>query len=97
MWKYYKDVSLYALAICCFIGIASSGAYASLSGGFLNVLLLFGVFGTGLGALAFTYFQKNQYYLYHNLGFTKKELIVKTWLVNFGLAAFGALVIQPFI
>lgn len=92
MWKYYKDVSLYALAICCFITLATSATYASLGSALLNSFLIFGVFGTGLGVLAYNYFQKQQYYLYHNLGFTKKELVLKTWLVNLGIAAILVLI-----
>jgi hypothetical protein len=87
MWKYYKDVTLYALAICSFIAMASSATYTSVASGVLNTLVIFGVFGTGLGVLAYNYFQKQQYYFYHNLGFTKRELIVKTWLVNLVIAA----------
>jgi len=87
MWKYYKDVTFYSLAICCFIAIASSPTYTSITGGLINTFLIFGVFGTWLGILAYHYFQKQQYYLYHNLGFTKKELMVKTWLVNLCITA----------
>lgn len=97
MWKYYKDVTLYALAVCCFIGITSSGAYDNFWSGLLNLLVIFAVFGTGLGILAFNYFQKNQYYLYHNLGFTKKELILKTWLVNLSIGIFFSLLISIFL
>lgn len=82
MWKYYKDVTLYALVICVFIVLASAATYKSIAGALLNLFLIFGVFGTGLGILAFNYFHKQEYYLYHNLGFTKRVLILKTYLVN---------------
>lgn len=87
MWKYYKDVTLYAVAICSFIAIASAQTYTSIPGALINLFLIFGVFGTGLGVLAYNYFQKQQYYFYHNLGFTKRTLILKTWLVNICITA----------
>jgi hypothetical protein len=83
MFTYYRDVTLYALGITLFTSMASIGAFQSLGRAFINGFLIFGIFGTGLGVLAFNYFQKAQYYMYHNLGFTKSELILKTWGVNF--------------
>lgn len=97
MWKYYKDVTLYTVAICCFITIASSSAYSSIGSALINFFLIFGVFGTGLGVLSYNYFQKQQYYMYHNLGFTKRELILKTWLVNLGIAAILVLIAAIFL
>ncbi|RMB57977.1 hypothetical protein EAX61_10135 [Dokdonia sinensis] len=97
MWTYYRDVTLYTLAICFFLGIASSGAFDSFAGGLLNMCVIFGVFGTGLGVLAFSYFQKQQYYMYHNLGFTKKDLILRTWGINLGIGILIALLIAMWI
>ena len=97
MWKYYKDVTLYALAICIMIAIASAAAYETIAQSLLNSFLIFGVFGTGLGVLAFNYFQKPQYYLYHNLGFTKRQLILKTYLVNLGITAVLILITSIFL
>lgn len=97
MWKFYKDVTLYALAICIFIALASVGTYKSIIGAFVNLFLIFGVFGTGLGVLAYNYFQKQQYYFYHNLGFTTRTLILKTWLVNICITAVLLLFISIWI
>jgi len=82
MWTYYRDVTLYTLVIVLFIAFASSAAHDSFRGGIINIIIIFGVFGTGLGVLAFNYFQKAQYYMYHNLGFTKAYLIKRTWYIN---------------
>ena len=82
MWTYYRDVTLYALVVVLFIAFASSAAYDSFLDGVINAIIIFGVFGSGLGVLAFNYFQKAQYYMYHNLGFTKAHLIKRTWFVN---------------
>ncbi len=97
MFKFYKDVTLYAFAICIFIAIASAPTYTSITGALVNLFLIFGVFGTGLGVLAYNYFQKQQYYLYHNLGFTKRGLILKTWLVNLCITAVFLLFISLWI
>ncbi len=82
MWTYYRDVTLYTLAITLLTSFASAAMYDSFGAWLFNAVLVFGVFGTGLGVLAFNYFQRAQYYMYHNLGFTKSHLIMRTWLVN---------------
>ncbi len=94
MWTYYRDVTLYNLAITILTSFASAGMYDTFIGWTINALIVFGVFGTGLGVLGFNYFQKNQYYMYHNLGFTKSYLIMRTWLVNSILSiVFGTIII----
>lgn len=82
MWTYYRDVTLYALAITLLTSFASAAMYDSFMDRLYNAIIIFGVFGTGLGVLAFNYFQKAQYYMYHNLGFTKSQLIKRAWYVN---------------
>lgn len=86
MWTYYRDVTLYTLAITLLTSFASVAIYDSLSAHLFNAVLIFGIFGTGLGVLAFNYFQKAQYYMYYNLGFTRQQLITRTWLVNLVIA-----------
>ena len=86
MWMYYRDVTLYTLAIISLTSVASAAMYDSFKSFLINAFLVFGVFGTGLGVLSFNYFQKAQYYMYHNLGFTKQHLIMRTWLVNLIIA-----------
>ncbi len=97
MFPYYRDVTLFALAICLLFGLASAGAVDGLLDWLLRTIIIFGVFGTGLGVLAFNYFQKQQYYMYHNLGFTKKELILKTWAVNFVIGIVIAIILALYI
>jgi len=86
MWTYYRDVTLYTLAITLFFSLASAAMYDSFIDRLYNLVIIFGVFGTGLGVLAFNYFQKAQYYMYHNLGFTRAQLIKRTWYVNIIIA-----------
>ena len=97
MFPYYRDVTLFALAICILFGLASAGVVDGLLDWLLRTVIIFGVFGTGLGVLAFRYFQKQQYYMYYNLGFTKKELILKTWAVNFTIGVVIAIISALFI
>ncbi|WP_299208224.1 hypothetical protein [uncultured Dokdonia sp.] len=86
MWTYYRDVTLYTLAITLLTSFASAAMYNSLSARLFDAVLIFGIFGTGLGVLSFNYFQKAQYYMYYNLGFTRQQLITRTWLVNLVIA-----------
>lgn len=86
MWTYYRDVTLYTLAITLLTSFASAGIFDSFMAGLYNAVIVFGIFGTGLGILAFNYFQKAQYYMYHNLGFTKLDLMMRAWFVNLALA-----------
>lgn len=97
MWPYYRDVTLYAIAVCLLSGLASAPARESIASGFLVTFAIFGVFGTGLGVLAFGYFQKQQYYMYYNLGFTRRHLITRAWVINFFIAAVLCLCLLPFL
>lgn len=96
MWLYYRDVTLYALAGSLLPSVGAAGIYSSLEAWLLSLLLMFAVFGTGFGLLGFWYFQKQQYYMYFNLGYTKTYLILKTWGINFALAIILALFTQIF-
>jgi hypothetical protein len=91
MWMYYRDVTLYGLTASLLPAIGSSGLYNSFGAWFLIFILIFGVFGTGLGLLGFWYFQKQQYYMYFNLGYTKTHLVLTTWGINLALAILLAL------
>ena len=73
-WKYYRDFNLYNLMFSVF-----SGIYFGLFSG----LLVFLSFGMLIGYLGFNYFKKNEYYLYYNLGFSKKFLLKEVWMYNF--------------
>ena len=96
MWTYYRDVTLYTLTITLLTSFASVGIYDSFIAGLYNAVIVFGLFGTGLGVLAFNYFQKAQYYMYHNLGFTKMDLIMRAWFVNLAIAIIFFIIISIF-
>lgn len=72
-WKYYRDFNLYNLVFS-----AISGIYFGIASG----LFIFLSFGMLIGFLGFRFFRSNEYYLYYNLGFTKKFLIWKVWICN---------------
>lgn len=97
MWKYYRDVTLYAIAICFLSAMATTAVYDGFISGLIKSVLIFGVFGTGLGVLAFSYFQKQQYYMYYNLGFTKRYLILKSWVINFGISIIISILLLPLL
>lgn len=97
MWMYYRDVTLYALGFSLVVGFIGLISYDELIFGILNMLVIFGIFGTGLGVLAFNYFQKEQYDMYHNLGFTKTFLIARSYLVNFCIAVVMGIILSLFI
>ncbi|HEA29334.1 MAG TPA: hypothetical protein ENH91_04960 [Leeuwenhoekiella sp.] len=73
MWQFYLDVTKFALAFYVVSLIFMSSFFAA---------LVFGVLGTCIGLIGFNQFHKNEYYTYHNLGYTKKRLIAVTWLFN---------------
>lgn len=97
MWMYYRDVTLYALGFSLLAGVIGLITYDKLIFGILNMLLIFGLFGTGIGVLAFNYFQKEQYDMYHNLGFTKSYLMTKTYLINFCSAVAIGMILSLFV
>ncbi len=72
-WKFYRDFNLFNLVFSII-----SGIYFGLFSGLL-VFLSFGMF---IGYLGYNYFRKSEYYLYYNLGFTRKFLIKKVWICN---------------
>ncbi len=74
MFKFYKDVTLYAL-LFTLVSIPLAGLYGA--------VMVFGVFGTPIGLLMFNYFHKHEYYGYYNRGFTRSYLITRTYLVTF--------------
>lgn len=74
VFKYYCDVNFFNLIYSCLFGVL-----------FLNFFLvpiIFGSVGTVLGILSFNYFYNNEYYFYHNLGFTKKKLNLTVLFLN---------------
>jgi len=85
MWRYYRDITAYNLGLSAFVFVYQLINTGEFKGSLILSGFLFAVFGTGLGILAFNYFQKQQYYMYYNLGFSKAYLISKSWGINFGI------------
>lgn len=71
--KFYRDFNLYNVVFSVI-----SGVYFGIFSG----LMIFCSFGMFIGYLGFNFFRKNEYYLYHNLGFSKKYLLKKVFLLN---------------
>lgn len=74
--KYYFDFNLFNLVFSLINGLYF---------GVLSGLLIFCSFGMFIGYLGYNFFRKNEYYLYYNLGFTKKHLLKRVFLWNLGL------------
>ena len=66
IFKYYFDVNFFNLIYTVLISLFFLN--------FVYVPIIFSSIGTFLGILSFRYFYNNEYYFYHNLGFTKKRL-----------------------
>lgn len=71
--KYYRDFNIFNVVFSVIGGIYF-GAFTG--------LLTFCSFGMLIGYLGFDFFRKNEYYLYHNLGFSKRYLLKKVFLWN---------------
>ncbi|SNR15045.1 conserved protein of unknown function [Tenacibaculum jejuense] len=71
--KYYIDINFLNLVFSLVIGLFSNALW-----GVLN----FASFGIFVGYWGFHLFKENEYYIYHNLGFTKKNLVFNVFLIN---------------
>lgn len=76
--KYYCDVNFFNLIYSSLLGV--------LFFNFFYILIVFASVGTLLGILSFSYFYNNEYYFYHNLGFTKRKLNLTVLLLNISLS-----------
>ena len=74
MFKFYKDITFYAL-LFALVSIPLAGLYGA--------VFVFGIFGTPVGLLMYNYFHWHEFYGYYNRGFTRHFLILRAWLVNF--------------
>ncbi|WP_028375964.1 hypothetical protein [Leeuwenhoekiella sp. W20_SRS_FM14] len=83
MWKLYRDITGYALLFTLVTLFFGSGIIS---------IIFFGILGTPVGYFAFNYFQKEEFYGYYNLGYTKFHLLSKTWFVNLILSPILVLV-----
>ena len=75
--QYYFDTTLFNLGFSVLISAYGGPLWGAIS---------FATFGTLIGFLVFAYFKNNEYYFYHNLGYTKKALMVKVWSINLSIA-----------
>ena len=83
--KYYYDLTRYNVGFSILIGLIR-GENAG--------IITFGTFGMFVGLISYRYFQNNQYYFYYNLGISKINLVLVTWLINFSIATFVFLILQ---
>lgn len=72
--KYYFDLTRYNAGISILVGLVSQSP--------LIGLIAFGTVGMVAALVCYKSFQNNQYYFYHNLGFSKARLISVVWGVN---------------
>ena len=73
-FNYYKTVTLINLCFCLCAAILT-----------LNVIwfpFLFCTLGIAVSMLGYNFFFKDQYYFYHNMGYTKKKLALMTFGIN---------------
>ncbi|MBE14626.1 MAG: hypothetical protein ABNH00_06560 [Dokdonia sp.] len=96
MWCYYRDVTLYGLMGCMLPALSTYGLYDSWNAWLLQCIIMFGLFGTALGILGYSYFQKQQYYVYYNLGFTRKRLWLISWRTNLIISVLFLLIVRFF-
>ena len=75
--QYYFDTTLFNLGCSVLISAYGGPIWGAIS---------FATVGTLIGFLIFAYFKNNEYYFYHNLGYTKRALMVKVWSINLGIA-----------
>ena len=79
--RYYLELFLYNLSfsIVCAILVGSMSGWAA---GVAWGVLCFALFGAFISEQVFSYFKKKEYYFYHNMGYTRKALLLKTWGMN---------------
>ncbi|MGB5982556.1 MAG: hypothetical protein WBG46_10485 [Nonlabens sp.] len=87
-WKYYKDVTVFNAALCLFIGVITLS--------FAIGLACFCTVETLVGLFCFSYYYSDQYFMYYNLGMSKKALRLKVALINFIIAIPLVIIISLF-
>lgn len=86
IFKYYFDVNLFNLIYTALISLFFLN--------FLYVPIIFSSLGTVLGIFSFQYFYSNEYYFYHNLGFTKKKLNLLVLFLNLFISTLVVVIYQ---
>lgn len=72
--NYYLDVTKYNVVFCILICIIWPD--------FIEIIMLFGTIGVFVSFVAYRYFQQIEYYFYFNNGLSKRNLQLKTFLIN---------------
>ena len=80
-FKYYKDTVRYNLAFCAFFFLFTSG-------NIIECLVIFSTIGGFVSFGVYQYYQNIEYYFYRNCGITKRQLQIKTLLINLIIAVF---------
>lgn len=83
-WKYYFNLNFYNFLFSLVCGSIFT---------FVWGILVFFSLGIIVGAIGFRYFQNNQYYMYHNLGFSKMRLIKNVLAINAIIVALVMLIL----
>lgn len=76
-WVYYKTVNLFNLIASILLAFIS---------GLIWFPILFCTVGLAMGFFAYSFYFKDQYYFYHNLGYTKRKLAVMMLVINAAIA-----------
>jgi len=80
IFKYFLDVNLFNFIYSFVLGI--------LFFNYIYIPFIFSTIGTFFGILSFKYFYSNEYYFYHNLGFTELRLNMTVLFFNVFISIF---------
>ncbi|WP_299716440.1 hypothetical protein [uncultured Tenacibaculum sp.] len=72
-FKYYIDINFLNLVFSIILIISSGAFWATVN--FSSLGILIGFWGYHL-------FKEQEYYMYYNLGFTKRKLLLLVWITN---------------
>lgn len=77
-WHYYLTVTVVNVLFSAVMALFTQNVYW--------LPILFASIGIGTGVLFFNHYFANQYYFYHNLGYTRKKLALNTFFINLPIA-----------
>ena len=77
-WQYYRTTIAINVMFSALMALFSLKAFW--------FPIQFTTFGILAGVLFFNYYYKQQYYFYHNLGYTRKQLVLNTFTINLPIA-----------
>jgi hypothetical protein len=72
-FKYYFDITKINVLVSIVIGLQ-------------YIAICFGTYGILISFMIYRYYKNDQYYFYLNQGFTKTELMLKVFLINFTIS-----------